>query len=60
MFLLTTSGLTSQLAVVMYKCTPGPHDITVGRGIPNHTRREVKTDLKLSTNGSEMLQSGAK
>lgn len=30
--LMTSSGLTSQLAVVMYRCTPGPRDIMVGCG----------------------------
>lgn len=30
--LLTASGLTSHLAAVKYRCTPGRRDITVGCG----------------------------
>ncbi len=46
LFLLTSSALTSDLAAVMHKCTPGPRDITVGCGYRcNRAHYRCKTSL---------------
>lgn len=36
LFILTSSGLTSHLAAVMYSCTPQPCDITVHNSWPDY------------------------